>query len=195
MKKSLLTATILLVALAELCAQSPEAFQYQAVARDAGGDAITNQAVGVQFQLHQTTAGGTVVYTESHTPTTNEHGLFSVAIGEGTPSVGTFPAIDWSAGPYYMEVGLDPAGGSSYTSMGTQQLLSVPYALYAKSAGNAGTGSLDMAYDFGGLGLGRTIIADGGAVNIAGQDGFLVTGTYNQGDAISVIRWWYTHVL
>ncbi|MCB9170005.1 MAG: hypothetical protein H6594_06595 [Flavobacteriales bacterium] len=117
-----------------LFAQAPEAFQYQAVARDAGGDALTNTTVGVQFQLHQGTAGGTVVYAESHAPTTNANGLFSVEVGNGTPSTGTFSAIDWSAGPYFLEVGLDPAGGTSYTSVGTQQLLSVPYALHAKTA-------------------------------------------------------------
>ena len=133
MKKSFLTFCATALTLSTLFAQMPEAFNYQAVARDAGGDAITNTTVGVEFQLRQSTASGTVVYSETHSPTTNEHGLFSVAVGEGTPTVGTFPAIDWSAGPYYLEVGLDPNGGSSYISMGTQQLLSVPYALHAKT--------------------------------------------------------------
>ncbi|MCB0793943.1 MAG: hypothetical protein KDB88_04330 [Flavobacteriales bacterium] len=125
-----------------LFAQAPEAFNYQAVARDAGGDALANTTVGVQFQLHQSTAGGTVVYAETHSPTTNELGLFSVDVGNGTSTTGTFAAIDWSAGPYFLEVGLDPAGGNSYTSVGTQPLLSVPYALLAGEVTHVAPGSL-----------------------------------------------------
>ena len=137
--------TVLPLALAAVCctqalAQAPEAFSYQAVARDAGGDPLANTTVGVQFQLHQSTAVGTVVYAETHSPTTNELGLFSVEVGSGVPTTGTFGAIDWSAGPYFLEVGLDPAGGSSYTSVGTQQLLSVPYALHARTADTLSTG-------------------------------------------------------
>ncbi|MCB0785731.1 MAG: hypothetical protein KDC02_16185, partial [Flavobacteriales bacterium] len=78
-------------------------------ARDAGGDPVANTTVGVQFQLHQSTAGGTVVYAETHSPTTNDLGLFTVEVGSGTPGTGTFSVIDWSAGPYFLEVGLDPA--------------------------------------------------------------------------------------
>jgi len=137
MKKSLMTAAILLVALAELCAQAPEAFQYQAVARDASGDVLTDQNVGISFQIHQNTAGGTVVYAETHNPITNAHGLFTVEVGDGTPSTTeTFLEIEWNSGPYYLEVSLDPAGGNSYSSMGTQQFLSVPYALHAGDDGD-----------------------------------------------------------
>jgi hypothetical protein len=139
-------------------AQSPQAFNYQGVARDAGGDALVNTTIGVEFQVHQTSAGGTVVYAETHAPTTNEHGLFSVEVGNGTPGTGTFATIDWSAGPYFLEVGLDPAGGSSYTSVGTQQLLSVPYALHA--------GSVDMADDGDWVLSGDTLHSDGKRVGI-----------------------------
>ncbi|MBZ0207363.1 MAG: DUF1566 domain-containing protein [Flavobacteriales bacterium] len=136
-----LLACLLLISLSfgTLLAQTPQAFNYQGVARDAGGDAVVNTAIGVEFQLHQTSAGGMVVYSETHTSTTNEHGLFSMEVGNGTPTTGTFANIDWSAGPYFLEVGLDPVGGSSYTSMGTQQLQSVPYALHAGSAETADT--------------------------------------------------------
>ncbi len=142
-----LTAAALQLLCSGLFAQAPEAFNYQGVARDAGGDALANTSVGVQFQLHQGTAVGTVVYSETHSPTTNELGLFSVAIGNGTPGTGTFAAIDWSAGPYFLEVGLDPAGGSSYTGVGTQQLLSVPYALHAKTADMADDGDWVLSGD------------------------------------------------
>ncbi|MCB0794642.1 MAG: hypothetical protein KDB88_07880, partial [Flavobacteriales bacterium] len=164
--------TALLAALAatvSLLAQTPEAFSYQAVARDAGGDALANTAIGVQFQLHQTTAGGTVVYAETHSPTTNELGLFSVEVGNGTPTTGTFAAIDWSAGPYFLEVGLDPSGGSSYTSVGTQQLLSVPYAMHAKTVSGVGAGTL--------LGAGNVPPAYGNDLSCLSQMASLPIGT------------------
>ncbi|MCB0768672.1 MAG: hypothetical protein KDB95_15790, partial [Flavobacteriales bacterium] len=90
---------------------------------------------------------GTVVYSETHSPTTNDLGLFSLEVGNGTPGTGTFAAIDWSAGPYFLEVGMDPAGGSSYTSVGAQQLLSVPYALHAKTAEMADDGDWVLSGD------------------------------------------------
>ena len=114
-----------------LYGQVPEAFSYQAVARNAFGEALINTTVGVRFQLHQTSMAGTVVYAETHAPITNALGLFTLEVGQGTVTVGTFSAIDWAAGPYFLEVGLDPSGGNSYTVLGTQQLLSVPYALHA----------------------------------------------------------------
>jgi len=152
---ALLTALLLGTS---LLAQTPEAFNYQGVARDAGGDALANTAIGVQFQLHQGTAVGTVVYSETHSPTTNDLGLFSLEVGNGTPGTGTFAAIDWSAGPYFLEVGLDPTGGSSYVSVGTQQLLSVPYALHAKTA--------DMADDGDWVLSGDTVHSNGRRVGI-----------------------------
>ena len=145
-KPALWLGAALILLNASALAQPPEAFRYQAVARDGGGQLVVNTAVGVQFQLHQGSAGGTVVYAETHSPTTNAQGLFAVAVGEGTPTSGTFSGIDWSNGPYFVEVGLDPAGGTAYTTIGVQQLLSVPYALYAKEAGPAGTAPGEIRY-------------------------------------------------
>jgi microcystin-dependent protein len=125
---------ILLFASAMALAQAPHGFQYQAVARDLAGDPLANTAIGIRIQLHQGSAAGTVVYAETHATATSVLGLFQLEVGGGTPGIGTFAGIDWSAGPYFLEVGMDPAGGSSYTPMGTQQLLSVPYALYAETA-------------------------------------------------------------
>lgn len=143
-----LTSTILLFTLGTICpAQAPDAFSYQGVARGAGGEPITNTTIGVQFQLHQATAGGTVVYSETHTPITNGSGLFDVEVGNGTPTSGAFAAIDWKAGPYFLEVGLDPTGGSSYANMGTQQLLSVPYALHANTADSLSTRNWERSAD------------------------------------------------
>jgi len=130
MKSLFLFASLTLATMAG--AQVPQAFNYQAVARNANGDPLAAQSVGVQFQLHQATPGGTVVYGEAHATTTNAQGLFNLQVGTGTVQTGVFATIDWSAGPYFMEVGLDATGGTTYTSMGNQQLLSVPYALFAQ---------------------------------------------------------------
>ncbi|CAL2104573.1 conserved exported protein of unknown function [Tenacibaculum sp. 190130A14a] len=116
-------------------AQTPEGFNYQSVVRDASGDIIANTAIGVQFKLHQTTAVGTVVFTETHTPTTNAYGVFNLVVGQGT-TTDDFSSIDWSAHSYFIEVSIDVAGGTTYVSMGTTQLLSVPYALQAKYVEN-----------------------------------------------------------
>ena len=160
--KKLLPFVFSIVAATAL-AQAPEAFSYQAVARDAGGDPLANTTVGVRFQLHQSTAVGAVVYAETHSPTTNELGLFSVEVGNGTPTTGTFEAIDWSAGPYFLEVGLDPAGGSSYTSVGTQQLLSVPYALHANTVSEVEAASL--------FGSGNLLAPDLSCIGVSGSLG------------------------
>ena len=128
---------VLLLAGAQALAQAPETFSYQAVARDGGGQVVPNATLGVQFQLHSGAANGPVVYAETHAPTTNAQGLFSVHVGQGTPTSGTFAAIDWGATSVFLEVGLDPAGGTAYSTIGTQQLLSVPYALYAATSGSS----------------------------------------------------------
>lgn len=119
-------------------AQAPQTFNYQGVARDNAGNTLVNQNIGVQFDLRETAANGTVVYSETHTATTNNFGLFNLQVGNGTPSLGTLASMDWSNGPFFLEVSLDATGGTNYQSMGVSQLLSVPYALYAETSGNAG---------------------------------------------------------
>src|SRR5690606_17505921 len=113
----------------------PEKINYQAVARDASGNPLVNQTLNVTYQIRQSSPTGTSVYTETHSGiSTNQFGLFTAEIGGGTPSVGTFAGINWGAGLYYLyvEVNGDPIGSS--------QLLSVPYALYAKQSANGPQG-------------------------------------------------------
>ena len=116
-------------------AQSPEKMSYQAVIRDASDNLITDTELGMQISILQGTANGTAVYVETHTPTTNANGLVTVEIGTG-PTSDDFSTIDWANGPYFIKTETDPAGGTSYTITGTSQLLSVPYALHAKTAEN-----------------------------------------------------------
>ncbi len=116
--------------------QAPEGFKYQAVVRDAGNLILNNQAVGIRMTIQQGSIGGTTIYQETFTPTTNGYGLVNLEIGSGTVMSGTFATIDWSNGPYFIETAVDVTGGTSYAVMGTSQLMSVPYALYAKTSGN-----------------------------------------------------------
>ena len=134
--KKLYTLLVAVFITASTFAQAPEKMSYQAVIRDATGNLISNQAVGIQISILQTTVEGTAVYVETQTPTTNTNGLLSLEIGTGTIVTGSFTAIDWSADSYFIKTETDPTGGTNYTITGTSQLLSVPYALYAKTSGN-----------------------------------------------------------
>src|SRR5574344_2890961 len=115
---------------ATVWAQSPNKMSYQAVIRNSSDALVTNTQIGLEVNIRQGTTSGTVVYTETQTPTTNANGLVSIKIGGGSG----FNTIDWANGPYFIETKTDPAGGTNYTITGTSQLLSVPYALYAKTA-------------------------------------------------------------
>ena len=115
-------------------AQSPDKVSYQAVIRDASDMLVSNQAIGVQISILQGSISGTAVYVETHAPTTNINGLLSIEIGAGTVVSGQFSSIDWGNGPYFIKSETDPTGGTSYTISGTNELLSVPYALHANVA-------------------------------------------------------------
>lgn len=115
-------------------AQAPQKMSYQAVIRDGSTNLVTSHAVGMRISILQSGPNGTTVYVETQNATTNANGLVSIEIGGGTPVTGTFATIDWSAGPYSIKTETDPTGGINYESIvGTSELLSVPYALYAKT--------------------------------------------------------------
>ena len=117
--------------------QVPQKLNYQAVARDASGSPLSaNTNVNLRFSIHDATSGGTVVYQESQGATTNQFGLVTVQIGNGIVSLGTFSTISWGNTAKYLQVEMSINGGG-YTDMGTSQLISVPYALYAENSGGA----------------------------------------------------------
>ena len=134
--RNLYTVLTLLFLSLSIYAQSPEKMSYQAVVRDANNTLLANKTIGMQISIIQSTITGKAVYTETHSVETNSNGLISYEIGSGSTS-DDFSAIDWSAGPYFIKTETDPTGGTSYTINGTSQLMSVPFALYAKSSGSS----------------------------------------------------------
>jgi hypothetical protein len=95
-------------------AQAPQAFNYQAVIRDANGNLLENQAVGIKISLLQGTSTGQEVYAETHATTTNQFGQVDLQIGTGTATTGQFDTIAWGAGPYYLQLAIDLTGGANY---------------------------------------------------------------------------------
>ena len=133
--KKLIVATSLFIGSLAF-AQAPEKMSYQAVVRNTTNNLVTNQPVGMQISILQGSATGTAVYVETQTPTSNANGLVSLEIGGGAVVSGNMATINWANGPYFIKTETDPTGGSSYTITGTSQLLSAPYALYAKTSGD-----------------------------------------------------------
>lgn len=117
-------------------AQVPQKMNYQAVARNSSGTPITNHLIGIKFTIRESSASGPDIFAETMTANTNSMGTFSVEIGGGTAVLGSFATIPWSTGAKYLNIKIDPAGGNSYTDMGTYQLLSVAYAQLAKNVVN-----------------------------------------------------------
>jgi hypothetical protein len=158
-------AALLLTAIA--FAQTPEKMSYQGVVRNSSDLLISNQAVGMQISILQTTVTGTAVYVETQVPTTNVNGLVTLEIGTGSVVSGDFTTIDWSADSYFIKTETDPTGGTTYTITGTSQLMSVPYALYAKTSGSATPGPQGAQGADGATGTSGAV----GATGAAGTNG------------------------
>jgi uncharacterized protein (TIGR02145 family) len=133
MKKSLFQSVILsvtcLLLTSSLLAQSPQGIPYQAVMRNADGTVMASSAVSLTFMIHDGTANGTVLYQESHSLTSNAQGLVSCVVGNGVESQGSFSNINWGSGGKFLHVMMNG------NDLGTQQMLSVPYALNADRVG------------------------------------------------------------
>jgi hypothetical protein len=125
-------------------AQVPARFNYQGIARNGLGGAIANRAIKVRISIIDATPTGTVQYAESFSVTTNLFGLFNVPVGGGVVEFGSFNAVTWLTGLKYIKVEIDPDNGTNYVNMGTSQLLSVPYALYAAGSNPAGPAGGDL---------------------------------------------------
>jgi hypothetical protein len=136
--KRLIFPLFIFIIQAKVIAQSPQGIPYQAIARNASGVAIANTAVKVRFSIRDSITTGAIKYQETHNPTTSALGLFSVNVGMGTVVSGTFSGINWGKNAKFMQVEMDPAGGSTYTDLGTTQMMSVPYALFSENTENCG---------------------------------------------------------
>jgi hypothetical protein len=136
MRKFIIITLAYLLIITSIFAQSPEKMSYQAVIRDAKDNLITGTLIGMEISILQNAVDGTVVYVERQFPTTNDNGLVSIEIGAGAVRSGDFTSIDWANGLFFIKTAIDLNGGSSYSIIGTSQLLSVPYALHAKMAEN-----------------------------------------------------------
>src|SRR3989339_79061 len=137
MKKFLLTiAAIIMVAIT--FAQTPNAFKYQAIARDVAGNIIQNQNVSFRISIVE---NGVDVYTETFLTLTNNFGLVNLEIGNGNVEFGDFTTIDWTNNTFSLKIEFDVEGGSAFELMGTSNLLAVPFALHAKTAENGFSGN------------------------------------------------------
>jgi hypothetical protein len=133
--KLYLTFSILILAVSITLAQTtPPGIPYQAIARNANGTPYVNANLTVRFSLHEQTATGTVSYAETKSLQTNDLGLFSTTFGSGAPITGTFSGINWAQTTKFLQVEINL--GSTWVDMGTQQLMSVPYAMYSGTASN-----------------------------------------------------------
>jgi uncharacterized protein (TIGR02145 family) len=152
MKKFYAILCLAIASLTQLKAQAPQGFNYQATVRNSSGDLIVNTNVYFKFNVIQGSETAVPIFTETHYVPTDDLGQVNLVIGQGTASSGVFSELDWSLGSYYLGIELNT--GSGYIAMGTTQLLSVPYALYAANSGS-GTGIPD------GVNVGDILVWDG----------------------------------
>ena len=139
MRKILVSAFVCLISL-NAWAQAPEKMSYQAVVRDNANALVVDKVVGMRISILRGSVSGTAAYVETQSPRSNTNGLVTLEIGAGTVVSGTFAGLNWSTGPYFIQTEIDPSGGSNYSILGVSQLVSVPYALYAKTSGSSTPG-------------------------------------------------------
>jgi hypothetical protein len=135
MRKFYTILCIAIASLTQLQAQAPQGFNYQATVRNSSGDLIVNTNVYFKFNIIQGSQTAVPIFTETHYVPTDDLGQVNLVIGQGTATTGIFSELDWSLGSYYLGIELNT--GSGYVAMGTTQLLSVPYALYAENTGSS----------------------------------------------------------
>ena len=146
--------------------QTPQSFNYQAVARTPSGEVMSTTDLGIRMSIVDGIS--TEVYAESHSLTTNQLGLFSLQVGMGTVISGDIANIDWTGGPYYLKVDIDYSGGTDYIPVGSSQIMSVPYALHAETAAQVDDADADPVNELQMLSIDSNIltISGGNSVNL-----------------------------
>ncbi len=168
MKKIYLSFILISFITISLLSQTPQAVNYQAIARDDVGNIIADQDVSLRISVLEGSAFGTVVYSETHVVHTNLLGLLNIEIGNGSVVSGSFPSINWGSNTFFIKTEMDPAGGSAYALMGTSQLLSVPYSLFSENTANVDDADADPGNEIQTLsktGSTVTLSDGGGSVN------------------------------
>jgi hypothetical protein len=140
---------------------------YQAVIRNSSNQLVANTQIGMQISILEGNANGTPVYEETHNPTTNQNGLVSIHIGDGSILTGHIDSINWSSNSFFIKTETDINGGSNYTISGTSQMVTVPYAMHAKTAESVNKPVLMEPYI-----LGRSQHLDNGSWNYANKKGW-----------------------
>ncbi len=148
-------------------AQAPQKMSYEAVIRNSSNALITSTPIGMRISIIQGSIFGASVYVETQTPITNANGLVSLEIGTGTVITGAFSGINWATGPYFIKTETDPTGGTAYTISGTNELMSVPYALFSANGTPGPQGPIGLT---GATGAAGTNGIDG-AVGATGPQG------------------------
>ena len=152
MKRFILLVFSILLAFSVAIAQ--DGINYQGAATDGNGDELTNQSISIRASVLSATANGNLEWEETHSTTTDQFGLFNVVIGQGTNTTNgataSFDDMDWGSADHYLKIEMDATGGTNYAMIGTTQMMSVPYALYAKSAGIDSTMLANMIGSSGG---------------------------------------------
>lgn len=189
MKKIFLLSSLILLGIYTLFAQAPEMFKYQAVVRNNSGEVIKNQNVALKISILQGSAGGAVVYSETHSKATNEFGLVNLDIGKGSVVTGSFPLIEWPKGLFFIKIELDANNGSNFRTMGTSQLLSVPYALHAKTVENVDDADADPVNEIQSLSISGYQLAlnkGGGSITLPASGGTGIQGVQNSNNTLNI---------
>jgi hypothetical protein len=199
--KKLITLLAVLVGL-QSAAQNipPQAINFQGVAIDKNGipvpgmdelgNPIQNSAIRVRFSILTGSATGNISYQEEHLTTTDEFGRFNIEIGRGTATSGVFSAINWGGDKHFLQVEVDlSALGINYSLASVQEFLSVPYALYAKTAGSTGDGDTDPTNEIQTLSLTGNLleISSGNSVTLSSQTLSIVGSTLTISGGNSVV--------
>ena len=177
-----------------LLAQVPQGVGYQGVATDNNGIELVNQSISIKASVLSGSANGNVEWEETHATTTDAFGLFALTIGQGTSTgsgaQSSFEDISWGTNTHFLKIEMDATGGNNYSFMGTNQMMSVPYALYAESANinydsisNLLSNDSTFITNFGG-GEGGQVIVSGIGGNMAVALSSESASTMEMGDAM-----------